>query len=215
MLSYLANSIWPETKIQMGVHQAARFSVKPTCSHELVIMQIGRYLCHNVKRGIIYNVGKSKGLEVYKNTGFSGGWSIADSDNADNALSQTGFVICMQPVLLYDVASFRQKPHFLPQRLSILTCSCPSRDYPDSKSHWRDPLCFCFAKSNDWLLHHSPQRQFICNCYSRIFVIHPLHKAHSHQISSLLQQSQYILQQIRCCQDQIHINQETDCWHIH
>jgi hypothetical protein len=62
MLSYLANCIRPE--IQMAVHQTARFSVNPMRSHELVIMQIGRYLSDNAESGIIYKVDKSKRLEV-------------------------------------------------------------------------------------------------------------------------------------------------------
>ncbi len=37
---------------------------------------------------------KSKGLEVYADADFAGGWSAADSKNADNVLSRTGFVIC-------------------------------------------------------------------------------------------------------------------------
>jgi hypothetical protein len=63
-------------------------------SHELAIMQIGRYLCDNTNRGIIYKVDRSMGLEVYADADFAGGWSAADWDNADNVLSQTGFVIC-------------------------------------------------------------------------------------------------------------------------
>jgi hypothetical protein len=63
-------------------------------SHELAIMRIGCYLCNNCKRGIIYKVDKSKGIEVYVYADFSGGWSSADADNADNVLSWTGFVIC-------------------------------------------------------------------------------------------------------------------------
>ncbi len=45
MLSYLGNSVQPE--IQMAVHLSARFLVNPMRSHELAIMQIGRYLCNN------------------------------------------------------------------------------------------------------------------------------------------------------------------------
>ena len=44
MLSYLGNSVCLE--IQMTVHQTARFSVNPMRSHELAIIQIGRYLCN-------------------------------------------------------------------------------------------------------------------------------------------------------------------------
>jgi hypothetical protein len=57
-------------------------------------MRIGCYLCNDCKRGIIYKVDKSKGIEVYVDADFAGGWSSADADNADNVLSCTGFVIC-------------------------------------------------------------------------------------------------------------------------
>jgi hypothetical protein len=92
MLSYLGNSVRPE--IQMAVHQCARFSVNPMRLQELAIMRIGRYLCDNCKRGIFFKVDKTKGLEVYVDADFAGGWSCADADNADNILSRTGFVIC-------------------------------------------------------------------------------------------------------------------------
>jgi hypothetical protein len=92
MLSYLGNSVRPE--LQMAVHQCACFSVNPMRSHELAIMRIGRYLCDNCNSGIIFKVDKKKGLEVYVDADFAGGWSSADADNADNVLSRTGFVIC-------------------------------------------------------------------------------------------------------------------------
>jgi hypothetical protein len=92
MLSYLEKSVRPE--IQMAMHQTARFSVNLMRLHESAIMSIGRYLCNNCEWGIIYKVDKSKGIEVYFDADFAGGWSSADADNADNVLSQTGFVIC-------------------------------------------------------------------------------------------------------------------------
>ena len=92
MLSYYCNSVRPE--IQMAVHQTARFSVNPMRSHELAIVRIGRYLVNNPDGGIIYKVDTSKGLEVYADADFAGGWDKADSENADNVLSRTGFVIC-------------------------------------------------------------------------------------------------------------------------
>ncbi len=92
MLSYLSNSV--RTEIQMAVHQTARFSVNPMQSHKLAIMQIGQYLVDNPERGIIYKIDKSKGLEVYIDADFAGGWRAADSENADNVPSRTGFVIC-------------------------------------------------------------------------------------------------------------------------
>jgi hypothetical protein len=78
----------------MAVYQTVRFSVNPMRSHELAIMHIGRYLCNNCEQGITYKIDKSKGVEVYIDADFAGGWSSADADNADNVLSRTGFVIC-------------------------------------------------------------------------------------------------------------------------
>ena len=92
MLSYLGNSVRPE--LQMVIHQTARFLVNPMRSHKLAIMRIGRYLCNNCERGVIYKVNKSKGIEVYVDADFAGSWSFADSENAGNVLSRTGFVIC-------------------------------------------------------------------------------------------------------------------------
>ena len=57
-------------------------------------MCIGRYLCNNCEQGITYKIDRSKGIEVYVDADFAGGWSSADADNADNVLSRTCFVIC-------------------------------------------------------------------------------------------------------------------------
>ena len=70
-----------------------RFSVNPMRSHKLAIMRINCYLCNNCERGVIYKVDKSKGIEVYVDADFAGGWSSAYSENADNILLRTGFVI--------------------------------------------------------------------------------------------------------------------------
>ena len=92
MLSYLENSVCP--KIHMEVHQTARYLMNTMQSHELDIMRIGRYLVGNPDRGVMYKIYKTKGLEVYVDANFSGGWDSADSSNSDNLLSRTGFVIC-------------------------------------------------------------------------------------------------------------------------
>ena len=63
-------------------------------SHELAIMRIGRYLVYNHNHGVIYTIDKKKGVEVYVDAKFSGGWYSADSSNADNLLLRTGFLIC-------------------------------------------------------------------------------------------------------------------------
>jgi hypothetical protein len=64
-------------------------------------MQIGRYLCDNCERGLIFKVDKTKGLEVYVDADFAGGWSCADAENADNVLSRTGFAICFANPLVW------------------------------------------------------------------------------------------------------------------
>jgi hypothetical protein len=91
MLFYLQNTSRPE--ILMVVHQTAHFSNNPMLSHKNLIMRIGRYLLRRRKRGIIYKPDKSKGLECYVDADFVGGWSQADAENADNVLSQTGFIL--------------------------------------------------------------------------------------------------------------------------
>ena len=71
MLSYLANSVSPD--IKMDVHQTARFSMNPMISHELAIMRIGRYVIDNPDRGVIYTVDRSRCLEVYVDAEFACG----------------------------------------------------------------------------------------------------------------------------------------------
>jgi hypothetical protein len=78
----------------MAMHQTAHLSIKAMQSHKLAIMQIERYLCNNSEGGITYKVDKMKGLEVYADANFAGGWNVADSENADCVLSRTGFVVC-------------------------------------------------------------------------------------------------------------------------
>jgi hypothetical protein len=91
MLSYL--QITSRPKISMVVHQTASFSNNPMLSHKKMIMRIGRYLLDTRKRGSIYKLDKSKGLECYVDTDFAGGWSQADAENANNVLSCTGYIL--------------------------------------------------------------------------------------------------------------------------
>ena len=56
-------------------------------------MRLGKYLLGTRKICIIYRPNKSKGMECYVDAEFSGGWTQDDSDNAENVLSQTGYVI--------------------------------------------------------------------------------------------------------------------------
>ena len=91
MLQYLQGNTRPE--ISMAVHQTARFCNDPKLCHEKAIVRIGRYLLHTKDRGIIYDPDKTRGLECYVDADFAGGWLNADSDDAENVMSQTGFII--------------------------------------------------------------------------------------------------------------------------
>ena len=88
---YLSGSIRPD--ISMAVHQCARFSVSPMRSHEQAVMRIGCYLLSTHDKGMTYKPDSSIGLEVFVDADFAGGWDPADSGNADNVYSRTGFVI--------------------------------------------------------------------------------------------------------------------------
>jgi hypothetical protein len=91
MMSYLQNST--RSNISMAVHQTARFSNQPMLSHKKAIICIGQYLLDTCSHGIAYKPDTTKGLECYGNADFAGGWSQADSDNAENILSCTGYII--------------------------------------------------------------------------------------------------------------------------
>ena len=91
MLNYLQGNTRPE--IAMAVHQTARFCNDPKLCHEKAIMRLGRYLLHTSDRGIVYQPDTSKGLECYVDADFAGGWSNADTDDAENVMSRTGYVI--------------------------------------------------------------------------------------------------------------------------
>ena len=92
MLTYLAGSVRPD--IAMAVHQCAGFSINPMRSHKQAVLRIGRYLLSTKERGMIYAPDSSKGLEVFVDADFAGGWDPGDASNADNVYSHTGYVIC-------------------------------------------------------------------------------------------------------------------------
>ena len=53
-------------------------------------------------RVIVYIHNKEKGIKCYTDAEISGGWDQSDADNAENAISRTGYVITYAgcPVLL-------------------------------------------------------------------------------------------------------------------
>ncbi len=77
----------------MATHQTTHFSNQPMLLHEKLIVRIGRYLLDTCKRGIIYKPDVKKGLECHVDADFAGGWLQADTENAENVLLRTGYVI--------------------------------------------------------------------------------------------------------------------------
>jgi hypothetical protein len=91
MLTYLTGSVHPD--IAMVVHQCAHFSVNPMQSHEQAVMHIGWYLLSMKEQGMIYRPDSSKGIEVYVDADFAGGWDLGDAINADSVYFWTGYII--------------------------------------------------------------------------------------------------------------------------
>ncbi len=91
MLTYLTESV--HSDIAMAVHQCAHFSVNPMRSHGQAVMWIGRYFLSTKTQGMIYRPDSSKGIEVYVDTDFAGGWDPGNAINADRIYSQTGYLI--------------------------------------------------------------------------------------------------------------------------
>lgn len=91
MLTYLQGTTRPDTA--MVVHQCARFSIDPKLSHEKAVKRIARYLLGNKERGIQFRPDKSKGIQCYVDTDFAGGWNKDDPNNAQSALSRTGYIV--------------------------------------------------------------------------------------------------------------------------
>ena len=77
----------------MAVHQAARFCIDLKLSHERVIEKNGRYIIGTKDKGIVLKPDQSKGVEYYVDANFAGGWSKADTNNADCVLSRSGFEV--------------------------------------------------------------------------------------------------------------------------
>ncbi len=91
MLTYLQGMTRPD--ISMSLHQCACFNNKPMLSHERAITRIVRYLAGTKTRGVIFQPDKKKGIEYSMDVDFAGGWSNAASDDAENVMSRTGYVI--------------------------------------------------------------------------------------------------------------------------
>ena len=91
MLNFVCNSTRPE--VAFAVHQCARFAENPKKSHEKAVMEIIKYLKGSTDQGMIFTPDWDRGIQLYVDADFAGGWKKGDEEDPGSVLSRTGFVI--------------------------------------------------------------------------------------------------------------------------
>ena len=94
------------TDISLAIHQCARFFNYLQCVHDHDVRYIAKYPVRTSKytnlpdvkwwlyaRRIFYRTNKEKGIECYVDANFTSGRAQADSNNSENSMSCTGYVI--------------------------------------------------------------------------------------------------------------------------
>ena len=76
-----------------SVHQCARFVANPMVGQEQITKSICSYLFGTLKQGLNLSLDLSKGIEYFVGADFAGNWQPEDTDDRNNLLSRTGFVI--------------------------------------------------------------------------------------------------------------------------
>ena len=76
-------------------------------SNKRALKCLGRYLLHTKLDGIIYNPNTQKGLEIYVDADFAGGWQQVDSSDTENVMSQNGMVIMYANCPIYWCSSLK------------------------------------------------------------------------------------------------------------
>ena len=91
MMTYLQGTLRPD--IAMPVHQCARFSANPKCSHEKAVIKIVCCLKETKEKGIILCPNTSYGIKCFVDASFESGWHPDNAHNAMNILSRTGYIL--------------------------------------------------------------------------------------------------------------------------
>eukprot|EP00957_Ditylum_brightwellii_P063137 4792129-Ditylum_brightwellii.AAC.1 len=63
-------------------------------SHERAIRRIAKYLAGTADQGVVYKPDPKRGTECYVDVDFAVGWSKRDTDNPENLIYRTGYIIC-------------------------------------------------------------------------------------------------------------------------
>ncbi len=102
----------------MAVHQWAHFCNDPKVCHKRAVKQIDCYLLGTKQCGIICNPNQTWVLESFADADFAGGCDCGNSDDPENVMSRTGYIIYMLAAPLFSAASFDRRLHSLLQRQS-------------------------------------------------------------------------------------------------
>ena len=81
--------------IGMATSQVARYVHRPKRSHELALIQIGRYLKGTLDKGLILKPTNNDSfkMDVYVDAAFACGWGTEVGTNPDSVKSRTGYII--------------------------------------------------------------------------------------------------------------------------
>ena len=92
-INYLQGHTRPD--ICFAFSQCARFLHKPRRSHELALVELGRYLKGTVKEGLILRPSRDDTfkMDVYVDVSFAGGWNSELSTSPESVKSRTGYII--------------------------------------------------------------------------------------------------------------------------
>jgi hypothetical protein len=71
---------------------------------------------------MIYAPDPNRGLEVWVDADFAGGWDPSEADNSDNVYSCTGFVIYYAGCPVFGRVNCRQKSRYQLQKPRIFQC---------------------------------------------------------------------------------------------
>ena len=101
MFNFLVNSTRPE--IAYAFHQCAPFCENPKLSHEKAVKKIVQYLIGTKRSngeysGLLFNVDKTKSLEVYVDASFARDWNKTWSHEPSSVLSRTGYINAGCPI---------------------------------------------------------------------------------------------------------------------
>ena len=112
--NFLEKSTRPD--ISGSIHQCARFSERPKCSHAEAVKQIGCYLLATKDKGLLIRPNYRRYFKCWVDADFSGNWQQRDTHN-DLSPAQVGLFI-LPGHRSHGPKRYRQSRHYLPWKVS-------------------------------------------------------------------------------------------------